>query len=430
MMLRTNRVAEESIGKVKARKDAASIPWPPIEMALLTGCQDRHYAFGLAVALASKGASVDVIGSDEIDSPELHTRANLRFLNFRGRQNAPANIVRKLWRLVVYYGRLMRYAAVSRSRIFHILWNYKLELFDRTILMLYLRMLGKKIFLTAHNVNQARRDAKDSWLNRITLKMQYRLCSGVFVHTQKMKDELCREFGVGEDAVSVIRYPINDAFPNTNLTPSEAKRQLGLREEERAILFLGRIVPYKGIEYLLEAGRLLMADKTVAYRLIIAGEPKKGAEDYLQEIQRSADQSFNSGQVILRMQFIPDNEMELYLKGADVLVLPYKEIFQSGVLFMAYTFGLPVVATDVGSFREEIVEGRTGFICRPEDSADMARALETYFQSGLYRNLAARREELRNYAAANHSWEAAAQVTIKAYAETVERSPQYASRTA
>jgi glycosyltransferase involved in cell wall biosynthesis len=53
--------------------------------------------------------------------------------------------------------------------------------------------------------------------------------------------------------------------------------------------------------------------------------------------------------------------MEVYLKAADVMVLPYNEIFQSGVLFLGYSFGLPVIATDVGSFREEIVEGERGF---------------------------------------------------------------------
>ena len=57
----------------------------------------------------------------------------------------------------------------------HILWNYKLELFDRTVFMLCYKALGKKIVFTAHNVNQARRDSKDSWLNRTTLEIQYRL---------------------------------------------------------------------------------------------------------------------------------------------------------------------------------------------------------------------------------------------------------------
>jgi glycosyltransferase involved in cell wall biosynthesis len=423
MIMQTSSVAEPyTAQEIEAQEQA--IPDSPsrIEIGLLTGCQDRPYAFGLAMALISQGVHLDIIGSDEIDSPELHTTPNLRFFNFRGNQRNNVNFAAKLRKLLVYYAKLIRYTARSKPRILHILWNNKIEFFDRTILMLYYKVLGKKIALTAHNVNQARRDSKDSWLNRVTLKIQYRLCDHIFVHTQKMKGELCQDFDVAESAVTVIRHPVNDAFPDTKLTPAEAKHRLGLRDDEKAILFFGRIRPYKGIEYLLDAFRLLSTDEQVNYRLIIAGEPKKGSEEYLHEIQRSVKRDFSAGQVILRIQFIPDEEMELYLKGADVLVLPYKEIFQSGVLFLAYSFGLPVVATDVGSFREEIVEGSTGFLCKPGDPAELAKALETYFTSDLFRNLKVRRRELKDYANANHSWHAVAELTRTAYAKMLGRN--------
>jgi D-inositol-3-phosphate glycosyltransferase len=387
-----------------------------ITIGLLTGCQDRPYAFGLAMALTKKGVGVDVIGSDDIDSPELHVTPNLRFLNFRGNQHESTNFAEKLWELAVYYARLVRYAARSKPRILHILWNNKIELFDRTLLMAYYKLCGKQIAFTAHNVNQARRDAKDSLLNRITLRIQYRLCDHIFVHTKKMKDELCQDFGVAEKAVTVIRHPINDAFPDTDLTPSEAKRQLGLQENEKAVLFFGRIRPYKGIEHLLAAFHPLAANHS-DYRLIIAGEPKKGSEEYRHQIEQTVKTEFMLGQIIMKIQFIADDEMEVYLKAADVLVLPYKEIFQSGVLFLAYSFGLPVVATDVGSFREEIVEGRTGFLCQPGDPAELAKAIETYFASDLYKNLKVRRQEIKDYADANHSWNAVADLTRNAYAE-------------
>ena len=423
MIMQTSSIAEESSAReVEVQKQAMPNSASGIEMGLLTGCQDRPYAFGLAMALIAKGVSLDIIGGDEIDSPELHTTPQLRFLNFRGSQTTNVSFAKKLSKLLVYYAKLIRYAARSKPKVLHILWNNKFELFDRTILMLYYRALGKKIAFTAHNVNQARRDSKDSLLNRSTLKIQYHLCDHIFVHTQKMKAELCQDFGVAENAVTVIRHPVNDAFPDTKLTPVEAKRRLGLRDDEKAILFFGRIRPYKGIEYLLDAFRLLVPNQQANYRLIIAGEPKKGSEDYLHEIQQSVKRDFKPGQVILRIQFIPDEEMELYLKGADVLVLPYKEIFQSGVLFLAYSFGLPVVATDVGSFREEIVEGSTGFLCKPGDPADLAKAIETYFASDLFKNLTVRRPALVEYANANHSWQAVAELTRSAYVKMLGRN--------
>jgi D-inositol-3-phosphate glycosyltransferase len=420
--MQTSNIAEKAAAmEVDAQQQSIRRAQSGIEIGLLTGCQDRPYAFGLAMALVAKGVRLDVVGSDEIDSPELHATPNLRFLNFRGSQRNNTNVADKISKLAVYYSRLIRYAARSRPRILHILWNNKIEMFDRTILMFYYKLVGKKLALTAHNVNQARRDGKDSWINRLTLRIQYQLCDRIFVHTQKMKSELCEDFGVAEKTVVVIRHPVNDAFPNTRLTPAEAKLRLGLRDDDKAILFFGRIRPYKGIEHLLAAFKPLSANSQANYRLIVAGEPKKGSEEYLSEIERTVKTEFNQTQIILRIQFIPDEQMELYLKGADVLVLPYKEIFQSGVLFLAYSFGLPVIATDVGSFREEIIEGSTGFLCDPGDPAELAKAVETYFASDLYNNLGVRRQEIKDYAEANHSWNAVAELTRNAYAEMLGR---------
>jgi glycosyltransferase involved in cell wall biosynthesis len=286
--------------------------------------------------------------------------------------------------------------------------------------MLYYKVLGKKIALTAHNVNKEKRDSNDSLLNRLTLKIQYRLCDHIFVHTQKMKNELVQDFAVAERSVTVIRHPINNAFPDTDLTPAESKRRLGIRDEEKTILFFGKIKPYKGVEHLLAAFRqLVVSDGN--YRLIIAGEVQKGNQTYLDELQQTVTRELDRGRIILKTHFIPDEETELYLKAADVLVLPYNEIFQSGVLFLAYSFGLPVVATDVGSFREEIVEGTTGYLCRPADPADLAMTIETYFASDLYRNLSTRRQEIKDYADVHHSWDAVAELTRNTYAELLGR---------
>jgi D-inositol-3-phosphate glycosyltransferase len=387
-----------------------------VEIGLLTGCKDRPYVFGLTMALASAGVYTEIVGSDDLDCPEMRAAKGLRFLNFYGSHSPTENLATRLWKVLHYYFLLMRYAAHSTPGVFHILWNNKFELFDRTILMLYYRACGKRIAFTAHNVNQGQRDGKDSWLNRVTLKIQYHLCDHIFVHTQRMKDELCRQFAVMDDAVTVIRFPVNNASPETTLTCLEAKQRLGLSRDEKTILFFGRIRPYKGVEYLLDAFRTLVGNGHTTYRLIIAGEPIKGCEVYLQEIQKAVGNEFDSRQVMWKTQFIPDHEVEIYFKAADVLVLPYKEIFQSGVLFLAYAYGLPVVATDVGSFSEDIVAGSTGFLCKAGDPRDMAAAIEQYFASGLFKTLDASRQTIKEYVHTHHSWDAVAAVTAQRYA--------------
>src|SRR5262245_24944430 len=124
---------------------------------------------------------------------------------------------------------------------------------------------------------------------------------------------------------------------------------------------------------------------------------KRASDPYVADIHERLNREIVRERTLLRMEFIPDEEMELYLKAADVTVLPYTRIFQSGVLFLAYSFGLPVIASDVGSLREDVVEGETGFICKPEDPIDLAKTIERYFASTLYRELDSRREQIRDY---------------------------------
>ena len=387
-----------------------------VQISLLTGGQDKHYSFGLTKALVSKGVRVEMVGSAEVDDPELHTMPQVIFLNLRGNRRADASLAKKMSRVLIYYVRLIRYAVSARPKIFHILWNNKLEYFDRTLMVLFYKLCGKKIAFTAHNVNIGRRDSKDTLLNRLTLRIQYRLVDHIFVHTDKMRDELRSDFGVRNQNITVLVHPLNVAVPETDLTLAAAKAQLAIRNDERTILFFGAIAPYKGLDILVEAfQRIVTGD--ARYRLIIAGRPKEGqCEEYWKRIRGTLSRTVDRGRVLEDIKYISDQMTELYFKAADVLVLPYREIFQSGILFLAYSYGLPIVATDVGSFRETLVEGKTGFVCRPCDPEDLAKAIEKYFESNLFKDLTRVRNEIREYAHARHSWEPVGQVTRDVYA--------------
>jgi D-inositol-3-phosphate glycosyltransferase len=389
-------------------------------VSLLTGGSDRPYVFGLTKSLMSKGVALDLIGSDELDFPEFRSQPGVNFLNLRGGQSSDAGLVEKVSRVLMYYAKLMGYAATAKPGLFHILWNNKFELFDRTLLMLYYRLLGKRIVLTAHNVNANKRDSKDTRLNRLTLRMQYRLAHHIFVHTEKMKLELVEEFAVQGARVTVIPFGINNAVPNTSLTPGDAKQRLGLHKDERVILFFGRITPYKGLEYLIDAFRQVLA-RHGNYRLIIAGRPDR-CEEYWRAIREEIREDVQRGRVLLKAEFVPDEETEIYFKAADAVILPYRDIYQSGVLFLGHSFGLPVLAADVGSLKDDIVEGKTGFAFRPEDPVDLARAIEQYFASDLYADLDSRRREIRDYATERHSWDVVGQMITSVYASLL-RTP-------
>src|SRR5688572_18435487 len=180
---RWNADAGDQAAKAESRSQ------PDIQVGLLTAGRDKPYALGLASALVAQGIFLDFIGSEDVDGPELHTTPLVNFLNLRD-QREHVSLARKVLRVLAYYSQLLRYAAVARPAILHILWNNKFELIDRTLLMLYYKLMGKRIVFTAHNVNVGKRDSNDSFLNRVSLRIQYHLADHLFVHTEQMKAEL------------------------------------------------------------------------------------------------------------------------------------------------------------------------------------------------------------------------------------------------
>jgi D-inositol-3-phosphate glycosyltransferase len=384
-----------------------------ISVTLLTGGGDRPYVYGLATELVSKHALVELIGSDHVDYPEFHANPRMSFLNLRGDQSPDASLATKSIRVAKYYARLIRYAITARPKIFHILWNNKFELFDRTLLILFYKLLGKKIVLTVHNVNAGRRDSKDTFVNRLTLRVQYRLADHIFVHTKKMKSELTEEFGVQQARVTVIPFGINNSVPNTSLTSSQARQKLRIRPDEKTILFFGSINPYKGLEYIVAAFQQLVV-RYPDYRLFIVGRPNN-CESYWGSVLKASRGEVEKGRITVRANYVPDDETELYFKAADVFVLPYRHIYQSGVLFLGYSFGLPVIAADVGALKDEIVEGKTGFVFRPEDPVDLAATIERYFSSDLFADLSNRRRGIRDFALEQHSWNEVGRLTMNVY---------------
>lgn len=382
-------------------------------VAILTGGGDRPYALGLATALASERIRLDFVGSDDLEDLELRSNPFVRFLNLKGDQDPHAPIPRKVRRIISYYWKLVRYAATCEAKVFHVLWNNRFELIDRILLTAYYRLLGKRLVLTVHNVNAGARDGHDGLLNRMSLRVQYSLTHHLFVHTDGMKEELQRDFSVPGERISVIPFPVNTTVPSSGLTREDARVRLGLRPDEKVLLFFGRIVPYKGLHILVRAMALLTR-RNSGWRLLIAGR-RDDADEYWASVADEI-QSHNLRQsVVQHIEHVPDSNVEVYFKAADVLVLPYTAVFQSGVLFLGYGFGLPAIVADVGPLRNEIEEGVTGFVCRPADPADLARAIDQYFASDLFASLDQRRASIRLATEAGHSWRTVAASTRRAY---------------
>lgn len=134
---------------------------------------------------------------------------------------------------------------------------------------------------------------------------------------------------------------------------------------ERTVLFVGRILPYKGIDLLLDAWHVLQDESS---RLLIAGEGKRNSPRRL--LPRGVD---------IMNRWLTDAEIENLITNAQVTVLPYLEASQSGVIPLSLALGTPVVATRVGGLPEQFVDGVDGFLCTettPQALADsLARCL-------------------------------------------------------
>lgn len=135
-------------------------------------------------------------------------------------------------------------------------------------------------------------------------------------------------------------------------------------EESGNILFFGRIADYKGLQYLIRAEPKIARDIPDT-KIVIAGSGTFAEYDYVKE----------SSHFELHNNYIQDEDVGSFFQRAAVVVLPYTECTQTGVVPIAYAFKKPVVVTDVGSIPEVVEDGVTGFIVPPMDSDALADAV-------------------------------------------------------
>ncbi|MDR2835391.1 MAG: glycosyltransferase [Bacteroidales bacterium] len=83
-----------------------------------------------------------------------------------------------------------------------------------------------------------------------------------------------------------------------------------------------------------------------------------------------------------------DSEVPLFFSAADVCVLPYKSATQSGIISIAYHFGLSIIATDVGGLKESVIDGETGIIVPKPEVDDIITGIYRFFEQGMFEKFA------------------------------------------
>lgn len=187
-----------------------------------------------------------------------------------------------------------------------------------------------------------------------------------------------------KDLVSALCFhPIYDNYGEA-LDPNDAKVKLGLDPDLRYLLFFGFIRDYKGLDILIKA---FSDERLRAFpvKLLVAGEFYSSPETYTSLIEEK-----NLGDdIVLRTDFIPDQEVNLYFSAADLVVQPYKSATQSGVTQIGYHFGKPMLVTNVGGLSEIIPDKKVGYVVEP-DPGEIADAIFDFFSND-------RAEEFRSH---------------------------------
>jgi len=252
----------------------------------------------------------------------------------------------------------------------------------------------RPLVLTAHDVLP--REPRRGQL--AAQRRLYERVDAVVVHSEHGRERLVSALSIDAAKVHVIEH---GAFEHLTRVPGAHPLPAELAQVTKpVVLFFGLVRAYKGVDVLLEAWRALEPDA----ELWIVGNPRMD----LAALRASAPPS-----VRWVSRFVADDEVAAYFERADLVVLPYREIDQSGVLFTALAFGSPLLLSAVGGFGEVAAQGAAALVV-PGD----AQALAT--EIGRLLGDPAERAELargaRRAAAGRYSWDAIARQHLELYA--------------
>jgi glycosyltransferase involved in cell wall biosynthesis len=351
------------------------------------------YDHALCSALGDAGADVELYTSRfahaPVPQPDGYARHEFFYRVAGGASRAAS---RRALKLAEHVPDMLRYRRAARSaQVVHFQW-LALQQLDGLLLPSNRARGGARrpLVLTAHDILP--RDSSAG--RRRAQRRLYRHFDAVVVHSQAGRGRLTEELGVPAERVHVIPHGTL-----SHLAQGAGEIAPPFETDLPVVLFFGLLRPYKGLEVLLEAWRGIEGAE-----LWVAGMPRMDV---------SALRARAPARVRFDMHFINDEELRGYFHRADLVVAPYLEADQSGVVFTSLAFGKPLLLSDVGGF-PEIGEAGAAEVVPAGDAAALHEALARLLADG------ARRKRLADGAVAaareRYAWAAIAQRTLDLYA--------------
>jgi glycosyltransferase involved in cell wall biosynthesis len=342
------------------------------------------YDHALCTALAGAGAEVELLTSSFAYGPvALPAGYERRELFYRAAARVGSAPLRRVAKLAEHVPDMLRYRRAARAAdVVHFQWTAVQQL-DWALLP-----RGRPLVITAHDVLP--REPRPG--QRHGQRRLYERFDAVVVHSEHGRARLTGELGIAPDRVHVIPHGAFEHLAEAPPAPTPFPAELPV------VLCFGLMRPYKGIDLLLEAWRGIEGAE-----LWVAGMPRMDIAPL---------QAMAPAGVRFVPRFIGDDELPAYFRRADLVVLPYREIDQSGVLFTALAFGRPLLLSDVGGFPEVAATGAARTFPSGDVSALQGALRELIGDPGARARLASRAAEL---AAGEYGWAQIGRRTMALY---------------
>lgn len=322
---------------------------------------DYKYTYSLANALKDCGNEVELIIDDKKDNGYCKCKCHNKFLTSR----KDIGKIQKLLNYCASYRFIIKKAIREHFEVVHVQW-FQFSPMDYYYLS-KLKKHGIKIVVSVHDILPFNEKKYDLTFH----KKIYGLCDQIIVQAEtniKRFDEL-----FPEDSRKVTFIPHGHFLDFAEVYDQKiAREKLRIPVNKTVFLFFGQIKKVKGVGVLLDAFGKLMKEHPDFY-LVVAGSVWK---DDFAPYQAIIDKyHMTEMQLKTDIRFIPDDEVGYYYSACDVSMLPYLDVYQSGVIQLAYAYGKPAVATAIAPFMEIVEDGKSGFLCAPNDSNSLAEAM-------------------------------------------------------
>ncbi len=368
------------------------------------------YDHALCRALAAAGAEVELYTSHFDYGPVAAAEGyDRREFFYRVSPGAGHPRLRLTAKLLQHVPDMLRYRAAARGAdVVHFQW-VALQHVDRHLLPARDSGASRRrpLVLTAHDIlpREPRRGQREAQ------RRLYDRFDAVVVHSEHGRARLIGELGLDPARVHVIPHGVL-VGPQT-VPGDEAGLPAELRgSERRVVLFFGLLRPYKGIEVLLEAWRERDLGGSGGAELWVVGMPRMD----ISPLRAAAPAG-----VRFVPRFVSEREMAAVMSRASIVVLPYREIDQSGVAFTALGSGVPLLLSDVGGFPEIAATGAAHTV-PAGDSPALGEALEQLL--GDPARLAAMASSARAVAEGEYAWEGIARRTLEVYERLLGENPK------